>query len=69
MMDRAVARAAALARRVADDPGRLWVVRTVDIDDIAKGTPLTLERVLTVSRRTVVRLTPRAATHATTEGL
>jgi 4-amino-4-deoxy-L-arabinose transferase-like glycosyltransferase len=49
-----------LAQRVGDDPGRLWVVRADDVDAIALLPTLGVERVLTVSRRSVVRLSPKA---------
>jgi len=52
--------AGGLARRVGGDPGRLWVVRADEVDGIAARGPLIVERVMTVSRRTVVRLSPRA---------
>jgi 4-amino-4-deoxy-L-arabinose transferase-like glycosyltransferase len=47
-----------LAVRVQKDPGRLWIVRSSDVDDIASHLPLRLERVATVSRCTAVRLSP-----------
>jgi 4-amino-4-deoxy-L-arabinose transferase-like glycosyltransferase len=49
-----------LTRRVGSDPGRLWVVRADEVDGIAERAPLMVERVMTVSRRSVVRLSPRA---------
>ena len=52
--------AVALAARVGDDPGRLWVVRADDVDAMVASLPFSVERVLTVSRRTVVRLAPAA---------
>jgi hypothetical protein len=52
--------ASALAARVGNDPGRLWVVRADDVDTMAERLPFSVERVLTVSRRTVVRLAPFA---------
>jgi len=48
-----------LAKRVEREPGRLWVVRADEVDGLAARQPLLVERVMTVSRRTVVRLSPR----------
>jgi hypothetical protein len=48
----------ALARRVASDPGRLWIVRSDEVDAMISRLPLGVERVLTVSRHAVVRLSP-----------
>jgi 4-amino-4-deoxy-L-arabinose transferase-like glycosyltransferase len=62
-LDRTIAResdGARLAARVADQPGRLWVVRADDVDDLRASLPLAVEPVMTVSRRSVVRLTPEA---------
>jgi hypothetical protein len=47
-----------LARRVSNDPGRLWIVRADDVDAMIGRLPLSVERVLTVSRHAVVRLAP-----------
>jgi 4-amino-4-deoxy-L-arabinose transferase-like glycosyltransferase len=47
-----------LARHVSSDPGRLWVMRADEVDSLAAREPLALVRVLTVSRRAVVRLSP-----------
>lgn len=47
-----------LVRRVGSDPGRLWVLRTDEVDALAAREPLSLVRVLSVSRRSVVRLSP-----------
>jgi 4-amino-4-deoxy-L-arabinose transferase-like glycosyltransferase len=52
--------AAGLAREVSSEPGRLWVVRADEVDSLAARAPLTLVRVMTVSRRAVVRLSPAA---------
>ena len=52
--------ARALAERVLRDPGRLWVVRADEADSMAERFSLSVERVMTVSRRTVVRLSPPA---------
>jgi 4-amino-4-deoxy-L-arabinose transferase-like glycosyltransferase len=60
-LGRALAResdAGGLARRVLRDPGRLWVVRADEIEGLAARAPLTIVRVMTVSRRAVVRLSP-----------
>jgi 4-amino-4-deoxy-L-arabinose transferase-like glycosyltransferase len=51
--------AGGLARRVESEPGRLWVVRADEVDGLAAREPLLVERVMTVSRRAVVRLSPR----------
>jgi hypothetical protein len=45
-----------LERRVAADPDRLWVVRANEVGGIAAHLPLRVEPVMTVSRRSVVRL-------------
>ncbi len=50
----------ALAKRVGGDPGKLWVVRADEVDNLASREQLRLDRVLTVSRRAVVRLSPAA---------
>jgi hypothetical protein len=50
--------AAGLAARVQGDPQRLWVVRADEVEAIAARVPLNVERVMTVSRRSVVRLSP-----------
>lgn len=60
-LGRALAReteASGLARHVSSDPGRLWIVRADEVDALAAREPLTLVRVMTVSRRAVVRLSP-----------
>jgi len=60
-LGRALARetdAGGLARHVSHDPGRLWVVRTDEVDTLASRDALTLVPVMTVSRRAVVRLSP-----------
>jgi 4-amino-4-deoxy-L-arabinose transferase-like glycosyltransferase len=60
-LGRALARetdAGGLARRVWSDPGRLWVVRADEVESLAAQHPLNLVRVMTVSRRAVVRLSP-----------
>jgi 4-amino-4-deoxy-L-arabinose transferase-like glycosyltransferase len=45
---------------VASDPGRLWVVKSEELDAIAARQDLAVERIDVSSRRWVVRLTPRA---------
>ncbi len=57
-----------LLRRVGSDPGRLWVLRTDDVDDLAAREPLALVRVLSVSRRSIVRLSPATAGSARGDG-
>jgi hypothetical protein len=47
-----------LLRRVSSDPGRLWVVRADEVEALGARMPLTLVRVMTVSRRAIVRLSP-----------
>jgi 4-amino-4-deoxy-L-arabinose transferase-like glycosyltransferase len=47
-----------LVERVRSDPGKLWVARPRDVDELAARSPLAVERVLTVSRCAVVRLSP-----------
>jgi len=51
----------ALARRVGSDPGRLWVMSADDVAGIEARQSMTVERVMTESRRAVVRLSPHAA--------
>lgn len=60
-LGRAVARETdpkALARRVLREPGRLWLVRADEVNAMVARLPLRVERVLTVSRHVVVRLSP-----------
>jgi hypothetical protein len=60
-LGRALAReteADGLARHVTSEPGRLWVVRADEVESLAAREPLSLVRVMTVSRRAVVRLSP-----------
>jgi 4-amino-4-deoxy-L-arabinose transferase-like glycosyltransferase len=45
-------------KQVESDPGRLWVVRADEVDAMASWLPFNVERVVTVSRRTVIRLSP-----------
>ena len=66
-LGRSIAReneAAALAREVAQAPGRLWVIPTAELGAISRDLPLTEEPILTVSRRSVVRLSPTRAPRA-----
>jgi 4-amino-4-deoxy-L-arabinose transferase-like glycosyltransferase len=51
----------ALARLVSSDPGRLWIVRADEVDGMIQRLPLGVERVLTVSRHAIVRLSPGIA--------
>lgn len=50
---------ARLAARVAEAPGGLWVMRSDEVDAVASRRGLAVERVAVVSRRSIVRLTPR----------
>jgi 4-amino-4-deoxy-L-arabinose transferase-like glycosyltransferase len=61
--------ASGLVARVRNDPGRLWVARPGDVDEIAARLPLNVERVLTVSRCAVVRLTPESPTAGRKDGM
>jgi hypothetical protein len=58
-----------LARRVARDPGRLWVMRADEVEGLTAQAPLTLVRVMTVSRRAVVRLSPPGPDGGRKDGL
>jgi 4-amino-4-deoxy-L-arabinose transferase-like glycosyltransferase len=71
-MGRALARetdAGQLARRVSGDPGRLWVMRADEVESLTAQQPLELVRVMTVSRRAVVRLWPRRPDDGRKDGL
>jgi 4-amino-4-deoxy-L-arabinose transferase-like glycosyltransferase len=59
---------AELARRVRDDPGRLWVLRTADVGGIMALLPLDVAPVLTVTRCTLARLSPGRARSGRKEG-
>jgi 4-amino-4-deoxy-L-arabinose transferase-like glycosyltransferase len=57
-----------LAARVAGAPGRLWIVRADEVEALASRLPLRVERVLTVARRAVVRLSPGPVAGAREDG-
>jgi 4-amino-4-deoxy-L-arabinose transferase-like glycosyltransferase len=70
-LGRALARetdAAGLKARVQSDPGRLWVVRADEVEALAARESLSLARVMTVSRRAVVRLSPSGPEGGRKEG-
>jgi 4-amino-4-deoxy-L-arabinose transferase-like glycosyltransferase len=50
-----------LTRRVATEPGRLWIVRANELDALAAESRLEVKPLMTVARRSAVRLSPRTA--------
>lgn len=71
-LGRALARetdAAGLARRVLHDPGKLWVVRTDEVESLSAQEPLNLVRVMTESRRAIVRLSPPLPSDGRKDGM